>query len=115
MRKKQSKIGVWAFIIGLILAGILAVFAPADAAWVVTTIAVLGALVGFFNVTESEVEKFLVAAIGFLISFQALSSVIQTLAFGWTAVGKFFSLMVVFMAPATAVVAVIALYKIAKD
>jgi hypothetical protein len=50
-----------------------------------------------------------------LISFQALSGVFTVIAFGWEAIATFFTLLTVFVAPATAIVAIKALYKVAQD
>ncbi|MBI5390088.1 hypothetical protein HZB02_01230 [Candidatus Woesearchaeota archaeon] len=110
-----AKWGVWAFTIGLVLSVILAFVYAAKTpdVWAIWVLAVLGVAVGLLNVTDSEVQLFLVAAIGFLLSFQSLNSVFTAL--GWVAVGAFFNLVSVFMAPAAAVVAVKALYNLAKD
>ncbi|MFH0870256.1 MAG: hypothetical protein V1866_04335 [archaeon] len=114
--KSGIKIGVWAFIIGSILAIVVALISGANAPnWAIIVLAVLGILVGVLNVTATEVQKFLVAAIAFLLSFQSLSNVFSTLAGGWAPVGAFFGLISVFMAPAAAVVAIKALYSLAKN
>jgi hypothetical protein len=57
----------------------------------------------------------LIAGIAFLFSFQALATIIETLALGWTAISAFFSLLSVFIAPAIAIVALKVLYDITKD
>lgn len=113
---KMDKIGSWTFMIGLILAIIIAILsAAAVPAWAVIVLAVLGLIVGIVNVTDDEAEKFLIAGIAFLLSFSALSSVLTQLFLNWTAIGAFFSLLSVFMAPAIAIVAVKLLYDITKD
>jgi len=112
----RIKIGLWAFVIGLVLAIALSIFSATNTPpWAVVTLAVLGLVVGLFNVTEKEVNTFLIASVAFLVSFQALSAVFTTLLLGWKAVGVFFSLVTTFIAPAAAIVAVIALFKMAKD
>lgn len=119
MKKNKDNvliIGRVAFIIGLVLAAIIAVFSwTAIPTWAVFTIAALGVIVGLLNVAAQEVKTFLIAAIAFLLSFQALSSVVSTLTFGWSAVATFFGLLNVFIAPAAAIVAVKALFNITKD
>lgn len=110
-----DKIGGAAFIIGLLLAAIIAIFVTGTPTWVVILLAVLGIIVGLLNVTDREVLLFLVGSLVFLMSFQALGAVFQTLALGWDAVSQFFNLMVVFVAPAAAIVAVKALFAIARD
>ena len=112
----SNKLGFWAFIIGLVLAVIISIMSAASTPmWAVLTLAVLGLIVGLLNVTDKEVQMFLIAAIAFLMSFQALSNVFTTLTLGWNAIGTFFNLISAFMAPAAAIVAVIALFKLAKD
>jgi len=109
------KLGLWAFVIGLVLAIALSIFsATTTPQWAVVTLAVLGIVVGLFNVTDKEVNTFLIASLAFLISFQSLSAVFTTLV-PWEAVGVFFKLVATFIAPAAAIVAVIALFKMAKD
>lgn len=115
MRKMRSFGGI-VFIVGLVLAALIAIFsAAAPPTWSVFVLAVIGLVVGILNITDKEIQLFLVAAIAFLISFSALSSVFTVLAFGWDAVATFFSLLNVFVAPAAAVVAIKALYQISKD
>ena len=80
----KFKLGAWAFIIGLILAIVLALISGTAApAWAIFVLALLGVVVGLLNVSGKEAEKFLVAAIAFLLSFQALSTVFTVIAGGW--------------------------------
>jgi hypothetical protein len=113
--KGSFKLGIWAFIIGFALAIVIAIFGKPDEQWVIIVLAILGIIVGLLNITASEVQKFLVAAIAFLLTFQSLSNVFSELTENWPGVGAFFNLLVVFMAPAAAVVAIKALIALAKD
>ena len=118
MAKKggMAKLGVWAFIIGLILSIVIAIIAAASPpAWAIIVLAILGIIVGLLNVTDKEVSLFLVAGIGFILSFQALAGIAETVVLGWDAVGTFFSLLAIFIAPAVAIVAVKALFNVARD
>lgn len=116
MAKSKFKLGAWAFVIGLFLAVILAFLVGTNTPdWAIFVLAVIGIIVGILNVSGKEVQKFLVAAIAFLLSFQALSAVFTVMAVGWVAVGTFFSLLNVFIAPAAAIVAIKALFSIVKD
>jgi len=116
MARRGSMIGGWAFIIGFILALVIAIVGTTlIEPWVFFVLAILGLLVGLLNITEREVVPFLVATIAFLFSFSALSNVVTKLAFGWDAVTTFFELMIVFIAPAAGIVALITLMKMAKD
>lgn len=111
-----KSMGGIAFIIGLILAVLIAlVSAAAVPTWAVFVMAILGVIVGLLNIQDKEINLFLVAAIAFLISFQAFGNVIATLAFGWEAVSAFFNLMSIFVAPAAAIVAIKALFRLTRD
>ena len=113
---KGISLGGWAFIIGLILAIVIAIIGSGDVApWAFFVLAILGLIVGLLNVTDKEVVPFLIAGVAFLISFTALGNVITTLAFGWEAVASFFTLLGVFMAPAVAIVSLQVLFGITKN
>ena len=112
----NAKIGAWAFVIGLVLAAIVAILAANNVPdWAIFVLALLGVIVGLLNVTDKEVQKFLIATVAFMLSFQSLASITEKVALGWAAVGTFFVLLGVFIAPAAAVVAVKALFSLAKD
>lgn len=112
----MKSIGSIAFIIGLILAAFVSIFSAATIpTWSLIVMALLGVVVGLLNITDKEVSLFLIASIAFLISFQALSNVFTVLVLGWSAVGAFFHLMNVFVAPAAAIVAVVAIVRITRD
>ncbi len=107
MKKKPTNknIGIWSFYIGLVLAVIIAVLqANNPAVWATVVIGLLGILVGLINITEKEVQPFLIAAIAFLVSFGALSTLAMNI-FHWQPIATFFGLLNVFIAPAVAVIA----------
>ncbi len=118
MKKRNEildKIGIWSFYIGLVLAAIIAIFqAKNPAVWATITIGLLGILVGCINVMDREVQRFLIAAIAFLISFVALSNLAMNI-FNWTPIATFFNLLNVFIAPATAVVALKEIWEITRS
>jgi drug/metabolite transporter (DMT)-like permease len=107
-------IGGWAFVIGLIIAIIIAIFGT-EQTWPVYLLLVLGLIVGLLNVSDKETGHFLIAAIAFLLTFTALGSV----AAGIPAIGDnlvvFFNLVNTFIAPAAAVVAFKELFAHAKN
>ena len=116
MGKGNFKLGAWAFIIGLFLAVILGFLVGASTPdWAIFVLVVLGLIVGILNVKGKVVQKFLIAAIAFMFSFQSLSYMFSVMTNNWPAVGNFFGLLNVFIAPAAAIVAIKALYTIAKD
>ena len=68
-----ATVGKWAFIVGLVLAGVAGLFL--QAVWVVWVLAILGVIVGLLNVTQEETQGFLLAAIAFALSATALNAV----------------------------------------
>jgi hypothetical protein len=122
----MSKVGIWAFIIGLVLAVILALVSAfggaGEPAWAIAVLGALGILVGLLNITASEVQKFLIAAIALIVSLGKLNDLFDKLAVTlvgttaiWGGLGTFVSLVTVFMAPAAVVVAIQALFQLARD
>jgi len=68
-----ATVGKWAFIVGLVLAGVAGLLLQAG--WVVWVLAILGVIVGLLNVTQEETQGFLLAAIAFALSATALNTV----------------------------------------
>lgn len=112
----KKSIGAWAFIIGLVVAALIAlVGASATPTWALVLLAVLGIVVGFMNVTEKEVVPFLVASIAWLLAFQSLSAVVAGIPLVGAEISAFFALITVFIAPAAAIVAFKALFAAGKN
>lgn len=122
---KKLKYGDLAFLVGIALAlivGVLSGFLPPDMPPILLGIlGVLGLAVGFMNIREKEVNSFLIAAIAFLAVFMSLSNILELFkALGETGLGVevavtgFISALVAFIAPATFIVALKAIYNIAE-
>jgi hypothetical protein len=105
---KLAIVGKWAFIIGLVIAVIAGIFF--QAAWVVWVLAILGVIVGLLNVTETDTQSFLLAAIALILSATALNTI--------PLVGEFIKnilgYVAAFVAGAMVVVALKALYETAR-
>lgn len=107
-------LGAWAFIIGLIIAAVVAIlWAKTVPAWSIYVLVALGLIVGFLNITEKEVMPFLLSAIAFLITFQSLSAIVVKLPLGGM-LDSFFKMISVFIAAATALVAFKELFAVSK-
>ena len=105
----MENMGKWAFIVGLVISVVAAFLDPA--AWMFVALAVLGLVVGFMNITGAETKTFLIAAIGLIMS---ASSVIGLPVVG----GKLTDVLqnlVAFISAAVLVVALKALFEVAKD
>lgn len=115
-QKTYFTVGRISFLIGLVIAIAIALFsAPIVPAWSVYVLGALGIIVGLINVAEEEVKTFLIASIAFILSFQTLSTILSELTFGWVGVPTFLALINVFIAPAAAIVAIKALFTVARD
>lgn len=79
--------------------------------WITWVIVLLGLAVGVLNVTGGETQGFLMAAIGLILSANAVAS----LPFVGETVTNILSNAVLFIAPAVLIVALKSLFEIAKD
>ncbi len=104
-----NPVGSWAFIIGIILA-ILAGLATVPYAALILLI--LGLIVGFLNITEKEVNSFLIASVALImIGTAGLASV----DFIGLVLAKILANIAAFVAPAALVVALKSVYALSKD
>ena len=112
-----QKLGSWAFILGVLIAvvsGLAAGYMSAYAGWVALALVVLGLIVGFLNIGSKEVNDFLIAAIA--LSMLGISAA------GLNFIPMFGPLLVAmvqnvasFVAPAALIVALKAVYTLAKE
>ena len=112
-----SKIGEWAFIIGIIIAILVGFVQDPNLMGILTLVlVVLGLLVGFLNITEKETTPFLVAGIALLATGNASDSLKLIPP---DVLGSFLANAVnniaAFVAPAAILVAVKAIWALAKD
>jgi len=108
----QSKLGSlrkWAFIVGIVLA-LFASFGE-NLMWTAPLLAILGFIVGFFNVAAEEARSFLLAAIGLVLS----ATSIDVLPYVGEAAATLTGNIVAFVAPAMLVVALTTLFRTAAD
>jgi hypothetical protein len=106
-----SKIGFWAFIIGLILC-VVAGFAWANSNGVVIALLILGLIIGFLNVTAKETMLFLVATIALMVAGRVFGPLTVL------SLGKHLDNVLVYvatlMAPAAIIAAIKALWAVGK-
>lgn len=106
----MEKIGSWAFLAGLVLAILFGFISGAT--WTIPVLVVLGLIVGFLNISEKEVTSFLIAAIALMAAGAANLTVIPQLG---TYLADILANITVFVAPAALIVAIKAIYGMAKD
>lgn len=112
-RNIWPKVGVWSYVVGLVLAVLVGLIAGLQAQWAVITLVVLGVVVGLLNIGDTEVREFLLATVAFVISGIALAGVFAS--FGWQWLVNLMNAIIVFTAPGALVVSFRALYNVARD
>ena len=114
----SQKIGSWAFILGVvisIIAGLAAATVVAYAGWIVFVLVVLGLLVGFLNIGDKEIQPFLIAAIALIVIGTTSLLHLNTLYLGLgTILTTMLQYIAAFVAPAALIVALKAVYNLAK-
>ncbi len=114
-------IGKWSFLIGIVLALITGIGAGAGAAWAVNPwialiIVVLGLVIGFVNITATEVQPFLIAALAlFAFSFANLGAVDTLIPYLGSVLNSVVTYVAMLIGPAALVVALRAVYKFAAE
>lgn len=117
-KKRSNTIGVWAFTIGVVVALILGFIgsfwslSTTTQQWLAILLGVMGILVGVLNVTSDEAMSFLTAtAILVFVSF-AGKDAIATI---WPPLVNVFNALMLLFVPATIIVAIRALFTLARD
>ncbi|MBT8141020.1 MAG: hypothetical protein HKN88_03535 [Gammaproteobacteria bacterium] len=104
-----GKLGGIAVIIGLGLSVVGAFAAMPE--WFTWVLVVAGLLTGFFNVSDAESRRFLLAAIGLIVAADAVDSIPMV----GDVVTTIMNNLVVFLSPAVLLVALKSLFATVKD
>lgn len=120
IRARENLVGAWAFLIGVILAVLVGIFAGNYLNPVILAIlAILGLVMGYF-VAEKDVQTFLLASVSLvLVSYAGVQGLVLSAAISGINVGKIISsvmgaLLVLFV-PATIIVALKTVFSISKS
>jgi uncharacterized membrane protein YhhN len=106
---KFKKIGGWSFIVGLIIVLLIGLVPKIMGSnWWPIVLIILGVIVGFLNIQEKEVTKFLVATMAIIISSGILGALGQRLASAGNA-------LIIFTAGAAIVVSIKAIISTGKN
>ncbi len=116
-----DKLGAWAFILGVVIAIIAGLASGAIIGYagiVALVLVILGLAVGFINVSDKDITNFLIAAIALIaIGTTSLAS-LNVLFAGPPGLGTVLTTMLqniaIFVAPATLVVSLKAVYNLSK-
>ena len=107
----MDKVGRIGFIVGVVVS-ILAGFV--NSIYIFPALTVLGLIVGFLNVQAKEVQSFLLAAISLVIISAFGSAQINALPVVGATMGRIYTALLTFVAPATIIVALKSLYGLAS-
>jgi hypothetical protein len=111
-RKRSNFVGVWAYIIGIVVAFAAAIFMRNGLDyWTYAVLAILGLVVGLLNITDDEVLLFLVASVAFMVSANGVRVVLHDILF----IETFMNGIIIFTAAGAFIVSFKALYKVAKN
>jgi len=115
METTMQKFGRWAWIIGICLAVVLGVVTTAAQSQVIQAILViLGVIVGIINVRGDEAKDFLFAASALLLASYFGAAAFNLNIFNGS-IDAVMSALQFFVAPMTIIVAIKAIYAVAKD
>lgn len=119
MAKKQTPMGHYAFLAGMVIAVLAGLFGGVlNVVWTSTILVLLGLIVGFINVTRKETAPFLIAAIALIMVGTAGISTMTSLLGAVISfdVGEYITAIltnfVAFVSPAALVVAIKAIWTI---
>lgn len=115
------KIGHYAFLVGVLLAFVLALFSTKlgneTTSALLLLLIVLGVIVGFLNITAKEMTEFLIAAIALIVmgSISAAFVVVDNYIVGLgTIIDAILSYIAIFVAPAALIVSIKAIIELAE-
>jgi hypothetical protein len=104
-----TKAGTWLFLLGVLIAVILGIVFPASGS-IAALLAVIGIIVGLLNITAAETKEFLIASIALIVAAGSM----KLLPLIGPAVGNILDYFIALVAPAAVIVAIIAVWKLAK-
>lgn len=112
MPKKKNLIGAWAFLIGVILAVIFGFLAYG--LWLGWVLLVIGIVIGLLNITDAEVQPFLLAGVILVIVSYFGGFVFGIDKLGVTYLSQILSNLLMLFVPATIIVALKSVFSMAK-
>ena len=115
MVQKHNLLGAWAFLIGVVLAIVIGVFNAQlgndTATFINVLLVIIGILVGLLNVGSKDITTFLFAGIALVIVSNMGQSSLNVI----PVVGDVFSALLTIFVPATVIVALKAVFSVARD
>ncbi len=119
MNEILERIGPWAFVLGIIAAVILGLFPKALGGQNanLAVLGILGIIVGIANISDKELDRYVLANIGFLIAAAMFESLLRALQLGDVSLAliSITQNIVFFIAPGLAVVCLREIFEVAKS
>ena len=113
-----DKIGSWAFIGGVVIAviaGLLINLGILSETVITSVLVILGLIVGFLNVTDSEVKDYLIAAVSLVIVTSFGGQIVGSVATVGPYLQSIMGSITTFVVPATIIVALKEIYSLAQN
>jgi hypothetical protein len=108
----MQRIGHYSFIVGILIAIIVALFPALRGDMSVWILVILGIIVGLLNVTTKEVSGFLIATIALIIASSASALSLSVI---WIGLTQILGNVIIFVAPAAIIVSVKAIFALAAE
>lgn len=112
---EMKEIGGYLFLLGIVLAvvmGLATNYLVAYTGIVATVLVTIGIIVGLLNIEAEEVQPFLIAAIALAVTGGASFGALGTIG---RYIGAIVTNIAVLVAPAAVIVAIVAVYKFARE
>jgi len=107
---KKNLVGAWAFLIGVILAVLVALLGMDLAGTTGIILVILGLIVGLLNIGSDETKEFLMAGVVLVIVGSLSKGVLNVI----PQIGSMMDALVMLFVPATIIVALKSVFSIAK-
>ncbi len=108
--KSMNTVGRWAFLIGVILAIVLGALGIVNSTWM-SALILIGLIVGFLNISESETTPFLLAGVSLIIA-SALGKDVMS---GIKVLYNILNTLLAVFVPSTIVVAIKHVFSLARN
>lgn len=108
--KSMNTVGRWAFLIGVILAVVLGALGIVNSTWM-SALILIGLIVGFLNISESETSPFLLAGVSLIIA-SALGKDVMS---GISVLYNILNTLLAVFVPSTIVVAIKHVFSLARN
>lgn len=109
-RGSSNQLGKWAFLIGVILAVVVGSLGRLDSTWTFVLV-LIGLIVGLLNISENEVQPFLLSGAVLIIASNFGGNVLNTV---WNLGSILDSLLAIFV-PSTIIVAIKHVFSLARN